>query len=92
MVLKYDTDEGKVLSAINRALGGEWWDELRNDTQEAIHDELYGVLKTARQDKGSAEQRQSTSKATPLKCSCGATMVSTCPKCDIQYGEHRDSF
>jgi hypothetical protein len=84
MILNYDTDEGKVLSAINRALGGEWWDELRNDTQEAIHDELYGVMETSRQDKGSAEQRQSTSKAAPCSLCvtwAGAKRYKFCPDC-----------
>jgi hypothetical protein len=57
MILNYDTDEGTVLSAINIALGGNWWEELSEDAQEKVHDALYSVMNTARQNKGSAEQQ-----------------------------------
>jgi hypothetical protein len=35
--------EGEVLEAINKALGGQWWDNLSEDEIERIRDELFQV-------------------------------------------------
>jgi len=50
MVLNYETDEGKILSAINIALGGDWWEDLSEEAQERIHDALYQVMNTVKKE------------------------------------------
>jgi len=49
MTLNYDEDEGRILGAINLALGGDWWDELSEGSQEAVHDALFNELNREKQ-------------------------------------------
>jgi hypothetical protein len=41
----YDKLEGKVLDAIDSVFKNNWWMHLSSETQEAIHDSLFKVLK-----------------------------------------------
>lgn len=42
-MLERNALEGNVLGAINKALGGQWWDNLSELAVENIRDELFGV-------------------------------------------------
>ena len=48
MILNYDSDEGEIISSINIALGGDWWEDLSNDAQEKVHDALYLIMNNAK--------------------------------------------